>query len=186
VLKYLIGILVVIALLVAAIVVMAGRPPADRRETQKQIDLTEFVDTPASVAHTREGRIVGEEEHTTIRITVNRNQRKIEHIRGYNGQVVNSLTYPNTQPAFDHFMHALVVAGFTAQQEPGHESHKGVCPFGDRFIYELIKDGRQITRSWSTSCRREDGNFAGRADQVRRLFTGQIPQYREFTRGLAP
>jgi hypothetical protein len=183
--RYLIGVLVVIALLAATIVWLVARPPAERREAQQQINLTEFVATPASVTLTREGRIVGEEEHNSIRITVNRNQRQIEHIRGYNGRVVNSLTYPNTQPAFDHFMHALVVAGFTTQQKPRYESLKGVCPFGNRFIYELTKDGRPIMRLWSTSCRREDGSFAGRADQVRRLFIGQIPQYREFTRGLA-
>lgn len=175
-----------IVLAVAAVILIASRDPASKNvsDADRQINLTELVNTSVDAVFTQEGEIKGESEHDSVRITVNRNQRRIEHFRGYDGRVLRTETYSNTQEAFDHFLHALKNTGFSAAQEPKYESHKGVCPFGNRYIYELLDSGQRVMRLWSTTCRDQDGNFAGEENQVRKLFQNQIPEYREFARDI--
>ena len=184
--RYVFGVISLVVLVLAVIIIVVSRDPAGDRveDADKQLNVTQYVNTDTRAVFTEEGEIKGDTEHDTVRITVSRNSRQIEHVRGFTNRVLSSETYPNTQSGFDHFMHALQNAGFSAEQEPRYDSHKGACPFGSRYLFELLDGSQRVMRLWATSCRDEDGNFAGEEGQVRRLFQNQIPDYREFAKDL--
>lgn len=180
--RYVLGVIGMVVLAVAAIILIVSRDPADisQPEGEKQLNLVDFTDSPATASFTIEGEVNGVNEHNSIKISVSQARRTIEHRRGYNGQILSSQTFSNTHDGFDHFLHALKNAGFSNEQEPEYESHKGVCPFGNRYIYELNEGSDRIMRLWSTTCDDDDGNFAGEENQIKRLFQLQIPDYKEF------
>lgn len=184
--KFVLGLLGIGVVLIIVIVLLVTRDPSpDSQQTgEQQLNLVEYSFTPASVTYTIDGEINAEEEHRAIRITVNRNQRTAEALSGYNQTVIKSETFSNTQAAYNEFLHALKNAGFSRSKEAQYPSEKGVCPLGIRYIYEFEHEGEELLRLWSTSCGRNDGSFAGNPNLVKRLFENQIPQYRDFSRGV--
>lgn len=183
--KYFLGVIAAIILVVLAIVlVFRGGPDTDKPEDQKVV-LSEYANSDAAVRYTMNGEIVAKEKHYEIRINVSRTRRTIELINGYSGQVERSQDYDNDINAFNTFLEALEQAGFAKpKEEPKQDDDTGVCPTGIRYIYELTDAGDDNLRLWSTSCSARDGTFAGKAGLVRQLFQAQIPDYREFTRGV--
>ena len=180
--KYVIGVLATIAVAIFAIILIVsrGEPPRDQNlDADPQADLTEYVDTAATVSFTTEGELTADEERRAIRVRINRNERVIEILTGYDEQVERSERFSNNQAAFDAFMHGLKEAGFTREQEPEHDNEKGICPFGRRYLFELREFGNSIVNLWATSCDNDDGTFGGNRHQVRRLFEEQIPDYRQ-------
>lgn len=183
--KYILGTLGVIVLLIVAVVLIANTGGGSSEQTgEKQLKLTDFINTDADVSWTREGKIVAQEQHKAVRVTVARNERRIELLSGYDGSVEKSQSFTNTQGAYDQFMNALANAGYTRKQDARVEGPKGVCPMGNRYIYTLHENGNEKLSLWSTTCSRRDGTFGGETGLVERLFQGQIPNYTDFVRGV--
>lgn len=186
--KFVISALVFLAVVIVGFIAVLTLRPKKSETNQavnKPVVLTEYQNTDATVTLTTEGRIVAEEDHRVIRITVSRNSRLIEIIKGYQGGVERSQLLPNTEAAFSDFLSALQVAGFTSVDRASRsKSEAGVCPTGQRFIYELRSNQEELIRTWSTSCSGGQGNFKGRDSLVRQLFNLQIPDYEQYTRSL--
>ncbi len=182
--KAVLAVIGIIVLVIAVIMLIFDGPDAPNQPDQKRINLTDYVDTGAQTIYEIEGEINAEELHRTIRISVDRSIRRIEVLNGYNKTVSKSQEFPNTQSAYDEFLHALDRAGFNSRKETQMTDEKGVCPLGQRYIYQLQESNDDLIRLWSTSCRKSDGSFAGNASLVQRLFQKQIPEYREFVRGV--
>lgn len=181
--KYVFGLIAIGVLLIAIILILFTGGPGPE-QGKRRIDLAEYADTPATVIYTVEGRLNAEEEHRSIRISVNRNQRTIEVLGGYSETVIKSQDFFNTQSAYDEFLHGLKRAGYTRFKEARYMDEKGVCPLGYRYIYEVEEFSDELLRLWSTSCSKDDGDFGGNANLVRRLFQAQIPEYEDFVRGI--
>lgn len=184
--RYLLGIVGAFILIILAIVLIfriGGNNQAEKGTPQTV--LTEYVNSDAVTRLTIDGKVVGKEKHYAVRVTVGRNNRTIEILNGYDGQVVQSREYDNDIAAYNVFLHALENAGFANEKEAKEEDETGVCPTGNRYIYELTENGNDEVRLWSTSCSRKEGNFAGKASLVRRLFQAQIPDYQEVTRNVS-
>lgn len=156
--------------------------PTDLPETVQE--LPELANSSASVALTIDGRIVSSEEHRAISFKIDRNSRTVEVLSGYNGNVIKTRTLSNSEVAYKEFLYALNKAGFTRAQEAQYSEENGVCPLGQRVIYSVDEFGENLQRLWSTSCRRSDGTLAVDGDLIRRLFEGQIPDYRDFVDGV--
>lgn len=185
--KYIIGVIAIILIAIGAILLLVIRTPDvnDQNENaDPAIDLTEYIESGTSVTFTVEGELTALEERRAIRVSVSQDTRTIEIINGYNGGVVKRQTLSNDSSAYDEFLHGLKYAGFSRNQEAAFEDETGVCASGRRFIYELRQNGDDTLRLWSTSCDRDDGSFAGNRSQVERLFEEQIPDYRDFVRGV--
>jgi hypothetical protein len=176
--KYIFGVLGIIVIIVVAIMLLrgGGKNPDDLSGNQ-QVNLSEYVDSGAEAVHTTYSELVGEEERRAIRITVSRNQRMVEILSGYNERVIRKKTFSNTQAAYDEFLHALKNAGFSREQEADYKEEKGVCPNGNRTVYQLRENDEDIFRLWSTSCDRDDGNFGGKPITIEDLFEDQILNY---------
>ena len=178
--KYIFGVLSLIVIIVVAIILFRGDNTPGGQNGTSQVNLTDYVDSGAEVVYATYGRLVAEEERRAVRITISRNRRTVEVLAGYNEKVTKRKTFSNSQAAYDEFMHALKIAGFSRVQDADYESEKGVCPDGNRSIYQLYEEDEEMMRLWSTSCRKGDGNFGGKSSVVENLFQDQIPEYDDF------
>lgn len=177
------GFLAVIIILIVGIVFLFTRDSGrdNNLPAEQRVDTTEYISEPSVVTYITEGRLNAEEEHRSIRISISRNVRSLDVLGGYNGTILRTNSFPNTQSAYDEFMHALDKAGFTRKQKAVYSSEKGVCPLGRRYIYRLDGLGEEVSRLWSTSCSNKEGSFAGNASLIRQLFENQIPEYYKLT-----
>ncbi len=179
------AILAVIVVIIGAILLMTNRGSSPQLQPGAvRVDLAEYIDKPSTVAYTTEGGLNSEEDHRAVRISVNRNLRTVQVLSGYNYSVINAQDFPNTQAAYDEFMHGLKNAGFTQQQKAAFSDEKGVCPLGTRYIYRLQDDSGEVLRLWSTSCARKDGSSIGNAFLIKQLFQKQIPGYTNIVKGV--
>lgn len=131
-----------------------------------------------------DGPIVVNQNHRSIRITVEASQSKIELMSGYEGQVIRQEVFPNTQDGYLNFLKGLDTLGFTKGNKTTLKDERGQCPLQSRYVYALKNNGSDVLRYWSTSC--GTGSFGGKRDAVRQLFERQISSvtYSEFTRGM--
>jgi hypothetical protein len=147
-------------------------------------DLASYSTTDAVTEMYVDGPIIINQDHNAIRITVDRQESKIETLIGYDGQVLESRSYPNTAESYRSFLSALDVLGFGRGGVKNNDPlEAGTCPSGSRYVFRLM-NGSDVRRSWTTSC--GGGNYAGRSSQTRSLFIKQIPEkdYSELTRSL--
>lgn len=182
--KYILGVVVVVIALIVAIFAIATRPsetPGTGQDGDKVVTLKEEAGGDATLVYTIEGKIVGEEQHRSVRISVNRNIRTLEVLEGYTEKVIRSESLSNNSDAYDAFVAALDVAGFSRERDSKFEDRHGLCPFGRRYTYELRKNGEEPVDTWSTSCSTKDGTFGGAQPTVQQLFQNQIPNYSQLT-----
>jgi hypothetical protein len=175
--KYVLGVIGVIVLLfvIAMLVFNRGDDPAQPTPLRSS-QLVEFADKNSTVSVTSIGKVVGNEQHYSIRIVVTPVERRLEILNTYDDNVVRSQTFPNTSSAYETFLSALGGQGFLNSKETSIRDQRSACPTGTRYVYDLRENGESRVNLWSTSCN-ANGTFAGRAATVRELFERQIPDY---------
>jgi hypothetical protein len=179
--RYLIGFLGVIAIIILIIVlfVRGGGP-----ETPA-IDLADYTTDTSEVVLINDGPVSASQTHDVVKITVNQTEATINVIKGYEGQVVASKSYPMNPNAYAAFLLSLKHAGYTIGNENADlKDERGYCPTGDRYVYELNDNGGEVLRFWNTSCSNNLGTFKGQASLIRQLFRMQIPDYNPLTNNL--
>lgn len=184
--KYIFGVIGVAIMLIVAVVLLSstGGQSSDSIEGDKKVVMANYADSDAVLSYTQQGRLTGPETHKEIRIIVSRTERKIELLSGYDQSVEKSQSYANSQESFNRFIYALEEAGYSRKKSTSQPDYRGVCPLGNRYIYTLNSFGEDLLFLWSSSCSGDDGTFGGRDSLVRKLYQNQIPDYREFTRGV--
>lgn len=193
--KYFIGTVIIIFLILIGAVVLVSRPKNKTTTSSTTTSttatgasatvLTDYARSGTRVVLTQEGIINGSDKHRAIRVTISENLRKIEIIQGYEGKVINSASYANDPSAYDAFLHALASANFiTEAKNVKVGDEKGACPTGLRYGYNLEDGSGTVKHLWSTSCGGA-GNFAGNPSLARQLFRQQIPDYTKLTSGVS-
>ena len=185
--KYLIALILGIGLVVLTFVLIFKAFSGNNNQATKpqQIDLNSYATTNAVMRYTIDGPINADQNHRRIRVTVGNDQVLLEILKGYQGSVVTSKTYPSNAEAYTDFLHSLTLASFNKGRDQAPKDERGYCPAGRRYIYEAMSSGDNIMRWWSDSCASADGNFAGSAGTVRLLFTSQVPDFYKQTAGVA-
>jgi hypothetical protein len=181
--KYIIGFLVFLAIIIGIIVLFTGgsKKSTDTVVTTT-VSLADHVET-AKVVYTIDGGIVGDDMHRAVRITVDKNNRTFEIIKGYEGTVEKRQVFPNNAAAFDVFMRSIDRAGFATKRASKLTDERGVCQDGLRYVYE-VSDSSYPSRLWSTSCTSLPGTLGGSATSLEKLFKNQIPEYSQLVEGL--
>jgi hypothetical protein len=178
--RYFFGFLLTIGLLIVVIImiVTGGNDKAKAPGTNKTLQ-SYSSSSDAAVRLTIDGPINAASLHHAVRITVDRNNVSYEHLEGYDGNVTNLQTYPNSKDGFEVFLRALAAAGFTkGDLDKKLADERGYCPLGRRYIMELRQAERSIQRFWATSC----GNpksYGGNTALTVQLFKDQVPNYEE-------
>lgn len=185
--KYGIGILAVILLIIVTSVLVIGRgnngaPAASSRVTT----LADYAaNNAASVSLTTQGRLVGQDQRSAVRITVTNSVRRVEVLSGYEGRVEKTTEQANTPEAFTNFTRAIDDLSFGRERSVANADERGICPRGNVFIYRLTDGINEIMRTWSTTCSRDQGPFGGvSAGSIHDLFKLQITNYSETIRGV--
>ncbi len=181
--RYIVTLIVIIALIVFGVAIFGGNDKTPRPIPAIPKVLPDYATTSAEVSLTTDGRINGDDVHRAIHITVSREQRNIDIIQGYEGNVIKSQSYANNQTAYDVFLRALAQAGFTKERKTSIIDERGICPLGHRYIFELSNTGGSDMRRWSASCN-GFGTFGGRTSIIRTLFQRQITDYDKFIIGV--
>jgi hypothetical protein len=178
--RYLLGFFAVIILLIVVIFLIVGHNPKPQvSATTKTLD--SYANTDATVEMTIDGPVNADQTHHQIQIVVGDDTTTIELLQGYDGQVVNSKSYPNNVNSYSNFLHALSVAGYTkGDTSASLKDERGYCPEGDRYIFELDQDDKQLQRFWSTSCG-SPKSYQGNTNLTIDLFEAQVPDFGDLT-----
>ena len=148
--------------------------------TPKPFSLTDYTEGDDVQARmTIDGRIVALEKHFSVTMTVAKLHRDLNVFNAYSATPSDSVALDNNQPAFEDFIRALHNAGFesSTKNPRASDTYIGLCPFGQRYIFEFFQGGNTLMSSWATTCS-DPTNFTGNAATIRALFQAQfIPQY---------
>jgi hypothetical protein len=180
--RYFIGFIVTVILIITLVVLLFNGGKKDVSKTNKP--LIDYASTDAEVRMTIAGPIVYNTDHTEVRVIVDRNNVTYEQVKGYDGQVVDTKLFENTQNAYDAFLHALQHAGFTqGNNAAALRDDVGFCSTGSRYIFELNDGGDELQRYWASSCGGTK-TYLGSLNLTLTLFQAQVPGYTELTSGL--
>ena len=165
--KYGLGVLAIIVIAFVAILLIVRQGPSSTSTStaKKKTTATSLLDydnSESSVQLTIQGRLTGEDQHQSVRITVTQSKRTVEIINGYEDNIIKSQTFPNTPAAYTNFIQAINNAGYSKSRKAVAETEIGICPSGNRYVYQLNKGSEKIQRLWADNCAAGDGNFAGR------------------------
>ena len=140
-LRYLIGFGLVIVLLFIVIfmIIRGGGQESDVPETKRT--LVSFAnESNFTVTQTIVGPITAAQTHDEVEINVTNSAATINAIKGCNGNLVDSRSYPMTTDAFSEFLNALDKAKFTeGNTDKELVNDKGYCSTGQRYILKFTK-----------------------------------------------
>ena len=135
-------------------------------------DLSAYTDSTASVYV--DGPIVADQEHSAVRISVNKSESRIERLKGYDGEVVESRSYPKTTESYEIFLKALEQANFMKGDKGVSDDERGKCAGQNRYIFRLDNGASNVFRYWTTTC--GGGTYGGSPEDTMWLFRNQIPE----------
>lgn len=178
--RYAFGFLAAVALIVLVFILIMRGLGGGRDEVENQ--LLDYSKTQTVMRMVVEGPVNIDSEHRSVSVEIGRTTNAIELVQGYEGHVIQSRTYPSNEDAYATFLRALQLQGYNnGDTDPEREDHRGFCPTGRVYIFEIITGSATVQRFWTSSC--DGGTFRGNAETIRRLFRAQIPDYSEIIRG---
>lgn len=182
--RYIIGFLAVIGLALLLIILLftGGHKTITPSKVKS---LPYYANTSAQVKMIVDGPIVAPQNHNSVVITVSQYNATIDLIQGYDGNVISTRSYPNTENSFKNFLYALYYAGFSQSISSPYPSDIGLCSTGERYDLYLILNGNTLEHSWITSCNSYPKTFNGNLDLNVSLFNDQIPDYYSLTNRLS-
>lgn len=170
---------VVLLIVIGFIILFTGGGEESPTNQPKVLPLPEYYDTNADVSLTTRGRVTGDDTHSSIRITVDQFQRRLDILGGYNNNIVQTETFTNNQQAYKAFLYAINDAGFMIPKSGVSEAAAqplGKCPLGNQYIFELNDGGEELSGLWASNCKKM-GTLGGNYSTLRKLFQAQITDY---------
>lgn len=181
--RYVIGFLIAVGLVVIFVIILiraffggSGETPIEQR-----VNLADYERTGVVMRMVIDGPVTSNNEHRQVHIQVGRENNTMQIVRGYQGEVLQREEVASNSTAYGNFLRAADLLGYTqGNDSPALEDYRGHCPFGVRYVFQIV-DGDDVKQQyWATSCG-DTGSFGGRADEVVQLFQAQIPNYSDIT-----
>lgn len=188
--RYVVGFLVTLGLIIVLIVLLltggGSKKTPQIAKPQNTSELAAYADTAVTARVTIDGQINADQNHTALRITVNRDDVTYEQIQGYQGTVINRQSFANNQSAYNNFLYAIGHAGFLLGSNDSRlANEKGYCPLGHRYIIELMDGSRDIERYWATNCGGSaPKTYKGNLGLTLNLFELQVPNFDSLSQNL--
>jgi hypothetical protein len=179
--RYFIAALAFIGLAVLLIILLFSGHGGSKTAPPKPLDLVSYANTNAEVELIVDGPIVAPQNHNSAVTIVNQNSITFNLVQGYNGNIVASKVYNNSQNSYRNFLYAIYYAGFTSQIKSTYASDIGLCSTGDRYDFYLINNGQTLFHSWTTNCSGSGRTFNGSLALMQGLFQGQVPDLETLT-----
>lgn len=183
--KYFVAFLAVMGLILLLIILLfhGGSTP---KKIVTPRSLLSYENTDAQVRLTTEGPVVANQNYQYVQITVDKNNVSLTQLTGYEGQVTSLNNFSSNESAYQVFLRALNTAGFTyGNSSKLLADERGYCPLGERFIVEIINNGTDVQRFWTSSCGKSvPSTFYGNINLTIQLFQAQVPNYSGLTENL--
>lgn len=137
------------------------------------------INSGRSARMTVYGPIVANEERESYEVTVTTTSRRFAAYQGYNQTQIAASDYDNTYEGYQQFVYALARADFDHDKKVDElaKDDRGACATGRLYVYELFENGDLVRRTWTTSCAKNKGDFAGINRQTAHLFNKQVPDF---------
>lgn len=178
--RYIVGALISVGLIIVILVLIFTGGTSNKSNQQQPIDLTSLANTGDSVQLVTEGAISADSTHREIKITIGQSTSELDVIGGYNGNVISSHQIGNNEAAYNNFLHALALAGFSDGNLSASQNEQGHCPLGYRYLYQVVDaSGNVKQKLWNDTC--GVGTFKGQGPLIRQLFQLQLPDYDKWT-----
>ena len=177
--RYVIGALALVGLTILLILILAG---GHRRVPAPQVkSLPSYAYTNSEVSVVVAGPIVAPQNHNEARIVISKNSSVFTLYQGYDGDVIDSKIFNNTQNSYSNFLYALYYAGFGKSINTTIPNNKGLCSTGNRYDFYLKNNGQTVGHAWATDCTATPNSFGGNLGRTMSLFEAQIPQINTYT-----
>ena len=171
----------ILLIVIGSILIFGGGSKKAAPNSNALKPLPDYAQTSSNVNMTIDGTINGDDIHRQIRISVDQNQRVLDIIQGYSGNIIDRHTFANTGDAYSVFLHALNNSGFLLTNKGVTADYVGQCPTGDRYIFTLNQTGSTLATRWASDCGSKVGNLAGDLPTLEGLFQNQITGYNDLT-----
>lgn len=175
-------VLIVVAIAIAALVsvgrtIFGGDTQTDSSKVDQGQKALLNTSVGNSVRMTVRGPIVADEDFRSYRIAADASGRNLSTYSGYVSQIIDSKQLGNNVKAYEQFVYALDKANFMKATAATGEADdtRGICASGKVYEFEVVQGGMVTKRLWTSTCRGSSGSFKGSADQIEKLFLGQIP-----------
>ncbi|HUD10458.1 MAG TPA: hypothetical protein VMR28_02175 [Candidatus Saccharimonadales bacterium] len=180
--RYFVSFLIAIGLIVLVFILILKSFGGGKSALQSQAKpLVDYSNTNVVAEFDIQGPVVYDQSYQEIHINVDQQQTQINIQQGYQGEIVNTQAFPSNQNAYAVFLRSLDLLGFTeGNPDPADTDDRGFCPFGERYVYQLVNGSQTIQHYWATSCGGQ-GTFKGNVSSVNTLFEAQIPNYGQLT-----
>jgi hypothetical protein len=180
-LTLLVGIGLIILVAVLIIKAFSGSPSAPSSNT----DVTKYDTAAGSTTLLVDAPTNIDQDHRQVKIVVGGTENEIDIIKGYQGTVTNSQTYPSNTSAYATFLQTLQLLDFS-KGTSSTVDYRGYCPTGDRYVFTFSNGENNLFSYWATSCGGQ-GTFKGQLSQVLEQFRRQIPEndFNNLTSGIS-
>ena len=175
--RYLIGFFALagLGILLAVLLLTHSTKP---KTTPKPINFSTYAYSSSEVTVNIDGPIVANESHNSIIVSVNKDSASYSLIQGYDGNVISSKIFNNTQNSYKNFLYSLYYAGYTeGELLSGFPNNIGLCSSGTKYDYYLYNNGQTIQHFWTTNCPGTPKTYLGNQPQTLSLFEAQIPNF---------
>lgn len=177
--RYFIGFLVAIGLIILIIVLLFGGSGDSSKTkvpaTSKTLD--SYANTDAEASMLIDGPVNSDQNHRSVKITVGQNSVVYQEFGGYDGQVIQQKMYHNTRTSYATFLRALDLVGFTrGSTDTKLSDERGRCPLGERSVFEFKQGSHSFERLWVTTCGGAK-TYLGNTSATMTLFKQQVPDY---------
>ncbi|HEY1644916.1 MAG TPA: hypothetical protein VGF75_00845 [Candidatus Saccharimonadales bacterium] len=172
--RYIIGALAFLGLAILLIVLLFTGGGGKKTIAPTEPSLVSYADTNAVVKLVVDGPVVAPEDHNSVDVSVSQNSASVEVFQGYNGEVIASKTYNNTENSFKNFLYSLYYAGYSKGGTSPYTSDIGLCSTGRTYDLYLTNNGQTLQHYWQTDCSGPK-TFDGNLGLTITLFEKQIP-----------
>ncbi len=176
-LRYFIGFIIVIGLLIFMFVLLFGGNDSKSKVPNTSKPLISYANSNSEVRMSIDGPTNAAKNHHQVLVSVDQNRVLFQEKQGYDGTVVHSEIFGNSHAAYASFLRALEHANFTKGDVANMKAdERGYCPFGNRYVFELLDSGKNIQRFWTNSCGSPKTYLGGQTLTID-LFQKQVPDY---------
>ena len=182
--RYFLGFLVTIGLLIAVILMIFGGGDDAPKVDKSSKPLSSYATSDSAVQLTIDGKTNANQLHQQVRIIVERDEVIFEIVNGYEGDVVKRDVFASNENAYATFLRSLSVAGFTkVDPDSKLKDDRGYCSLGTKYIFQLRENDEEVLRSWASTCK-SPRTFLGNLSTTLELFENQVPEFDERTQEL--
>lgn len=182
--RFVVGLLIILILFFFGWLIFRGGGDTPSPTEPKDVAVTDYIDRNVTVVMTIDGEITGNDGHRAVRVLVNRKERSLEIIKGYENEVIQTQNYANNDNAFESFLYAIHRVGYGNARKVTLTDSRGVCPNGRRYHFEIWDGFDTVSNLWSASCSKNLGTYGGNRAQTEDLFKDQITDYNKLVRNV--